>query len=384
MARRRGGHARRAGPRARDGRARARGARGGDEDLLERWREAAPARSPLGSRHAGARRGRRAGRGRGGGRSRCGRVWRRGSAPSPRETDEPGASPRRRRWARRRRWRGPATARSSTRENALFNLLASFVATFLTARSDHLPAAPPGARWARFATCGSGRRHIHHFVPGIVLAFGAGRGGHRHAQRGHRAAAGRAVRRGHGPHARRVRAAARARRRVLGREEGILSVQITLAVAALLAALALAVALPAARRAGGARAASRRARTDLISRHGKRTRPPPDQTRATPAQAPPPPAGPRLLPPAPQAPGGAPRLAVAATAAGAPSRRRRRRRPSPATAGRSRPAAGSSRSPSRQGPGVGYPLAGWWSRVGAGRHRRPHHLDPGFDPVLSC
>src|SRR5205823_1667778 len=61
----------------------------------------------------------------------------------------------------------------ATRENALFNMLASFVLTFVSVRT---------VAWAlrRRDTFGPfrhvvlGRRHIHHFVPGIVLAFGSG------------------------------------------------------------------------------------------------------------------------------------------------------------------------------------------------------------------
>src|SRR5207247_7197828 len=63
----------------------------------------------------------------------------------------------------------------STRENALFNLLASFVASFGLVRS---------VTWllrkrrtiGPFRNVKVGRRHIHHFVPGIVLAFAAGGG----------------------------------------------------------------------------------------------------------------------------------------------------------------------------------------------------------------
>jgi hypothetical protein len=61
----------------------------------------------------------------------------------------------------------------SSRENAMFNLLASFVAAF------------GAARWVTYILRGRttlgpfrnlrvGRRHIHHFVPGIVLAFVSG------------------------------------------------------------------------------------------------------------------------------------------------------------------------------------------------------------------
>jgi hypothetical protein len=61
----------------------------------------------------------------------------------------------------------------SRRENAMFNLLSSFVGTFLAARGITY-------RLRRRRTVGPfrsvrvGRRHIHHFVPGIVIAFAAG------------------------------------------------------------------------------------------------------------------------------------------------------------------------------------------------------------------
>ena len=58
-------------------------------------------------------------------------------------------------------------------ENALFNLFASFVISGLASR-----AIAYGLRSRRrlgpFRTVRVGRRHIHHFVPGIVLAFVSG------------------------------------------------------------------------------------------------------------------------------------------------------------------------------------------------------------------
>jgi hypothetical protein len=101
-----------------------------------------------------------------------GRIWRRGSAPLPSETDEllPAAQ--------------EAVTETvevavagyqdvSTRENATFNLLTSFVLTFVGIRTitwfmrgrDHV---------GPFRDIVVGRRHIHHYVPGIVLAFGSG------------------------------------------------------------------------------------------------------------------------------------------------------------------------------------------------------------------
>jgi hypothetical protein len=101
-----------------------------------------------------------------------GRIWKRGSAPLPSETDEllPAAQ--------------EAVAEVvdvavagyqdvSTRENATFNLLGSFVVTFVSVRTvtwwlrDRDSVGP-------FRNVILGRRHIHHFVPGIVLAFTSG------------------------------------------------------------------------------------------------------------------------------------------------------------------------------------------------------------------
>ena len=101
-----------------------------------------------------------------------GRIWKRGSAPLPSEADEllPAAQ--------------EAVAEAvdvavagyqdvSARENATFNLLGSFVVTFVSVRTltwvlrDRDRLGPFGDVVLR-------RRHIHHFVPGIVLAFTAG------------------------------------------------------------------------------------------------------------------------------------------------------------------------------------------------------------------
>ena len=52
----------------------------------------------------------------------------------------------------------------STRENALFNLLSSFVATFIAARS--ITYTLRRGSGGPFRNLRVGRRHIHHFVPG--------------------------------------------------------------------------------------------------------------------------------------------------------------------------------------------------------------------------
>jgi hypothetical protein len=101
-----------------------------------------------------------------------GRVWRRGRAPLPQEADDL-------LWAAEEAVAETAeVARAgyrevSTRENSTFNLLASFAATFLSVRTvTYLLRARPTV--GPFRNVRVGRRHIHHFVPGIVIAFGAG------------------------------------------------------------------------------------------------------------------------------------------------------------------------------------------------------------------
>jgi hypothetical protein len=101
-----------------------------------------------------------------------GRVWRRGSAPLPKE------APNLLLAAEEAVAETAQVARAgylevSSRENAMFNLLSSFVGTFMTARGityllRHRQRAGP------FRNLHVGRRHIHHFVPGIVVAFAAG------------------------------------------------------------------------------------------------------------------------------------------------------------------------------------------------------------------
>ena len=55
-------------------------------------------------------------------------------------------------------------------ETVLFNLLAGFLASF--AWSGSRPGGP--RRWRPFRNISVGGRHIHHFVPGILLAFASG------------------------------------------------------------------------------------------------------------------------------------------------------------------------------------------------------------------
>jgi hypothetical protein len=63
----------------------------------------------------------------------------------------------------------------STRETALLNLLGSYSLTFAGARlSTYLVRRRKGVRHWLLRDVFVGERHIHHFVPGIVLAFLAG------------------------------------------------------------------------------------------------------------------------------------------------------------------------------------------------------------------
>jgi hypothetical protein len=101
-----------------------------------------------------------------------GRVWRRGSAPLPQQTDHLFLAAE------------EAVAETvevavqgyrevSTTENAIFNMLASFVTSFAVVRSLAF-ALRSRPRFGPFRNVQLGRRHIHHFVPGIVLAFATG------------------------------------------------------------------------------------------------------------------------------------------------------------------------------------------------------------------
>ena len=101
-----------------------------------------------------------------------GRVWKRGSAPLPRETDNVIDA------AAEAAGETVAVAVSgyrdmARRENALFNLLGSFALSFSLARGiTYLLRSYQ--RVGPFRNVRIGRRHIHHFVPGILLAFGSG------------------------------------------------------------------------------------------------------------------------------------------------------------------------------------------------------------------
>jgi hypothetical protein len=101
-----------------------------------------------------------------------GRIWRRGSAPLLSEADHVLQA------AEVAVEETVIAARlgyedAPDRANALFNLLASFVTTFGAARAiTYLLRSRRSV--GPFRDLKVGRRHIHHFVPGIVLGFVSG------------------------------------------------------------------------------------------------------------------------------------------------------------------------------------------------------------------
>jgi hypothetical protein len=100
------------------------------------------------------------------------RVWRRGSSPALRDSEHPILAAEEA-VAEAARVARVGYREVSTRENSMFNLLTSFAATFILVRS-----VTYGLRRRRsvgpFRSLRFGRRHIHHFVPGIVVAFSSG------------------------------------------------------------------------------------------------------------------------------------------------------------------------------------------------------------------
>jgi hypothetical protein len=101
-----------------------------------------------------------------------GRVWRRGSAPLPGEADDLLQA------AEEAVGETVEVAKAGyreapSRENSLFNLFVAFAATVFTARGI-ATLLRDRSRVGPFRNLRLGRRHIHHFVPGIVIAFLAG------------------------------------------------------------------------------------------------------------------------------------------------------------------------------------------------------------------
>ena len=101
-----------------------------------------------------------------------GRVWRRGSAPMLTEAEDPLGA------AAEAVVETAEVARTgyrevSTGENSMFNLLTAFVTTFVAARSI-TTMLRRRSTFGPFRNVKVGRRHIHHFVPGIAIAFVSG------------------------------------------------------------------------------------------------------------------------------------------------------------------------------------------------------------------
>jgi len=101
-----------------------------------------------------------------------GRVWRRGSAPLPGETGDV-LSAAEEAVAETAQVARVGYQEVSGRENAMFNLLASFAGTFLATRTITY-VLRRRRTLGPFRNLRLGRRHIHHFVPGIAIAFAAG------------------------------------------------------------------------------------------------------------------------------------------------------------------------------------------------------------------
>ena len=164
------------------------------------------------------------------------RVWRRGSAPLPADTDHVLEA-------------AEVAAResvevavegfraTSARETALLNLLASFVVSFCAVRASTYTIRSRGT-FGPFRDLRVGRRHVHHFVPGIVMAFLAG--GASIASRNEELDQWLALPFGTGVALTLDESALLLQLEdVYWTEQGVLSVQITLSAIALLGALAL-------------------------------------------------------------------------------------------------------------------------------------------------
>jgi hypothetical protein len=100
------------------------------------------------------------------------RVWRRGTAPALGETDHPLLAAEEA-VAETARVARVGYREVSTRENSIFNLLTSFATTFIVVRSVSY-ALRERRTVGPFRNVRIGHRHIHHYVPGIVIAFVAG------------------------------------------------------------------------------------------------------------------------------------------------------------------------------------------------------------------
>jgi hypothetical protein len=103
------------------------------------------------------------------------RVWRRGSAPLPTQTtDIAGAAGEAARQTVEVAVAGYQEA--TITEAALLNMLASFTAAFGVVRASTHVIRARGS-FGPFRDLNVRGSHIHHFIPGILLAFGAGGAG---------------------------------------------------------------------------------------------------------------------------------------------------------------------------------------------------------------
>jgi hypothetical protein len=165
------------------------------------------------------------------------RVWRRGSAPMLAESDDPLGA------AAEAVVETAEVARTgyrevSTGENSMFNLLTAFVTTFVAARSI-TTLLRRRRTFGPFRSLKVGRRHIHHFVPGIAIAFVSGAAAI--VTRDENVERWLAIPFGAGMGLTMDESALLLELDdVYWSEEGVVSVQITMAVTALLAAFALA------------------------------------------------------------------------------------------------------------------------------------------------
>jgi len=173
--------------------------------------------------------------------SEIGRVWHRGSAPLPTETDDveevvlAGAEA----IGQTVEVALEGYRAGSKREHALVNLLGSFTLTWALARSSAHVIRRRGA-FGPFRDLVLRDQHIHHFLPGIVLAFAAG--GVSVVTRNENLDPWLAVPFGMGAALTLDESALLLKLDdVYWTEEGIVSVQVTLAVLALLSTLALAL-----------------------------------------------------------------------------------------------------------------------------------------------
>jgi hypothetical protein len=104
--------------------------------------------------------------------SEVARVWHRGSAQLPTEAPDMAAAGAEA-FGQALEVAVRGYQEGSERENALLNLLGSFTLTWALVRSSTHVIHRRG-RWGPFRDIVLGPHHIHHFVPGIALAFLAG------------------------------------------------------------------------------------------------------------------------------------------------------------------------------------------------------------------